>query len=76
MKPVTVKMAGAASLARALAGVTTPLVQTRVTVTVVVSVAGLSVKSLLTVKVATLSVLVIGQRPAATRAALQVPVEV
>ncbi len=75
MKPLTVKTAGAASLARALAGVTTPLSQTRVTVTVVVSVAGLSEKSLLTVKVATLSVLVIVQRPTATRAALQVPVE-
>jgi len=73
---VTVKTAGEASLARALAGVTTPLSQTRETVTVVVSVLGLSEKSLLTVKVALLRVLVIVHWPTATRAALQVPVEV
>ena len=75
MKPVTVKTAGEASLARALAGVTTPLSQTRVMVTVVVSVAGLSEKSLRTEKVSTL-VLVIVHWPTATRAALQVPLEV
>ncbi len=59
VKPVTVKTAGAASLARALAGVTTPLSQTRVTVTGVVSVLGLSSKSLRTWNVSTVSVLVI-----------------
>ena len=74
-KPVTVKTAGEASLALALAGVTTPLSQTRETVTVVVSVLGLSVKSLLTVKVSLLSVLVIVHWPAAMSAALQVPVD-
>ena len=72
MKPVTVKTAGEASLARALAGVTTPLSQVRVTVTLAVL---LSEKSLRMVKVALLSVLVIVHWPAATRAALQVPVE-
>jgi len=76
LKPVTVKTAGEASLARALAGVTTPLSQTRETVTVVVSVPGLSEKSLRTVKVALLSVLMIVHWPTAMRAALQVPVEV
>ena len=77
LKPVTVKTAGKASLARrALAGVTTPVSQTRVTVTVVVSVLGLSLKSLRTEKVSLLRVLVIVHWPAATRAALQVPVEV
>jgi len=59
VKPLTVKTAGAASLARALAGVTTPLSQTRETVTVVVSVLGLSEKSLRTENVSTLRVLVI-----------------
>ena len=76
MKPVTVKVAGVASLARALAGVTVPVSQERVTVTVVVSVPGLSEKSLRTEKVALLSVLVMVHWPTATRAALQVAVEV
>jgi len=59
VKPLTVKTAGAASLARALAGVTTPLAQTRETVTVVVSVAGLSEKSLRTEKVSTLVLVIV-----------------
>ncbi len=76
VKPVTVKTAGEASVAEALAGVTTPVSQTRVTVTVVVSVVGLSEKSLRTEKVALLSVFVIVHWPTATRAALQVPLDV
>ena len=76
VKPLTVKRAGAASLARALAGVTTPLSQTRETVTVVVSVLGLSVKSLKTVNVSPLRVLVIVHWPTAMSAASQVPLEV
>ena len=72
MKPVTVKTAGEASLAEALAGVTTPVSQTRVTVTL----AALSgTKSLRTEKVSTFCVFVIVQEPTATRAAPQVPVE-
>ena len=73
MKPVTVKTAGEASLARALAGVTTPVSQTRETVTLA---ALLSEKSLKTVNVSPLSVFVIVHWPPATSAALQVPLEV
>ncbi len=62
LKPVTVKTAGAASLALVgLGRATLPLAQLRVTLTVVVSVPGLSEKSLRTVKVAPLRVLVIVQ---------------
>ena len=71
MKPLTVKTAGEPSLAEALAGVTVPLSQVRVTVT---EAALLGTKSLSTVKVSTL-VLVIVHWPTATRAALQVPLE-
>ncbi len=73
MKPLTVKTAGKASLARALAGVTTPLSQTRETVTLA---ALLGTKSLRTEKVSTFRVLVIVHWPTATSAALQVLVEV
>ena len=73
VKPVTVKTAGEASLARALAGVTAPVSQERVTVT---EAALLGTKSLKTEKVAPLSVLVMVQVPTATSAALQVAVEV
>ena len=58
MKPVTVKTAGEASLAGALAGETEPLAQLRETVT---EAASLGTKSLLTVKVALLSVFVMVQ---------------
>jgi hypothetical protein len=59
--PVTVKTAGVASLAFCGLLVTVPPGQVSVTLTVVVSVGPLSLKSLLTVKVALLSVLVIVQ---------------
>ena len=60
--PVTVQTAAEASLAFwGLAETMVPSSQERVTLTVVVSVPGLSEKSLLTVKVAELSVLVIVQ---------------
>ncbi len=72
VKPVTVKTAGEASLAEVLAGVTTPLSQARETVT---EAALLGTKSLMTVTVAERSVLVIVHWPTATRAALQVPLE-
>ena len=73
VKPVTVKIAGEASLAEALAGVTTPVSQVRETVT---EAALLGTKSLRTEKVSTFCVLVIVHWPTATRAALQVPLDV
>lgn len=57
VKPVTVNVAGEASLAFVgLGSATVPLAQLRVTLTVVVSVPGLSEKSLLTEKIALLGV--------------------
>ena len=73
VKPVTVKTAGEASLARALAGVTAPVSQESVTVT---EAALLGTKSLSTENVSLLSVFVIVHWPVASSAALQVPVEV
>ncbi len=72
-KPVTVNDAGVASLAEALAGVTEPDAQVRETVT---EAALLGTKSLRTENVSTFCVLVIVHWPTATRAALQVAVEV
>jgi hypothetical protein len=61
-RPVTVQTAGDASLAFcAVFGTFVPAPQVSVTLTVVVSVSGLSVKFLNTVKVAAFSVLVIVQ---------------
>jgi len=68
--PVTVKTAGVDSEAEAVAGVSDPLAQERETVT---EAALLSEKSLLTVKVAVV-VLVIVQEPV-VRLAAQVPLE-
>ena len=69
--PLTVKTAGVASEALAVAGRAVPLAQERDTVTE----AGLlSEKSLLTVKLS-VAVLVIVQEPTVTRAAEQVPEE-
>jgi hypothetical protein len=69
--PLTVNTAGMASEALAEAGVTPPLAQERDTVTLLPL---LGTKSLLTVNVATLSVLTIAQDPAES-AAEHVPVE-
>ena len=71
-KPETVKTAGVDSEASAVAGVSDPLAQERDTVTLA---ALLGTKSLLTVKVAVL-VLVMVQEPTVRRAAPQVPEEV
>jgi hypothetical protein len=71
-KPVTVKVAGAASEALAEAGETLPLAQDRLTVT---EAPLLGTKSLLTLNWAVLRVLVMVQLPA-LRAAPQVPLEV
>ena len=77
MKPLTVKTAGLSSLAFVgLGAATVPLAQLRVTLTVVVSVPGLSEKSFFAVKVALLRTFVIVHSPAAISAATHVPVEV
>jgi hypothetical protein len=71
LNPVTVNTAGVASEALAVAGVSVPLAQDRLTVTL----AGLfGWKSLLTVNVALFSVFRIVHEPA-DNAALQVPLE-